>query len=462
MNLLATANPYDLQAEKVVPAAPEAERAVLGALMLDKDAIIHIVDMLRGDDFYLDHHRYIYEAALSLFNTAVPIDSTSLSAELQRREQLQIVGGKETLLDLLHATPLATRITHYARYVKRASVMRRLIKVGQQISELGYRTDEELEILLEQAEKHVFSISQQFVQDRFVAMQEIFTGNMERIHALQEDPESAHANRVQTHFRDLDEMLNGGFAQSDLIILAARPSMGKTALALEVAMRAAMPPGAAQPKRRIGIVSLEMSKEQLVDRMICAKLGVDSWHLQRGRIDEQHFQKLNGLVTTMGQAPIYIDDSMGGSLPELRARVRRLQMEKGLDMLIIDYLQLMSSGNLNRVQEISEISRSLKLIARELHIPVIALSQLSRNVEQRPDKRPVMSDLRDSGSIEQDADVILMLYRESYYSDENEDNTLEVNVIKHRNGATGRAKIFYDRKLQAFGDLDKRKTPEVF
>jgi len=457
-------NPYDLPTTngQEIPVSPEAERSVLGALMLDKDAIVHIADMLQPDDFYHDHHRYIYEAAMTCFQQATPADVTSLSAQLKNEGKLELIGGQEYLRELVQSTPLATRITHYARYVKHTSVLRKLIKVGQQISALGYKSDEEIAMLLEQAEKYVFGISQQFVRDRFIHIKEVLQEKMEHIHEIQNNPDALKEDRVATGFRDLDSVLSGGFGPSDLVILAARPSMGKTALALEFTQRAALTDKNGR-KKKVAIISLEMSKEQITARMLGSQLRVESWRLRKAQFTEQQQGRLGDVISRMSTADIFIDDNMGGSMPELRAKIRRLQMERGLDMLVVDYLQLMSTGNtMNRVQEISEISRSLKLIARELKIPVIALSQLSRNVEQRPDKRPVMSDLRDSGSIEQDADVIMMLYRESYYERENtDDKTLEVNVIKHRNGATGRVKVLFDLQTQQFGDLDKR-SQDVF
>ena len=273
--------------------------------------------------------------------------------------------------------------------------------------------------------------------------------------AISEDPELITANRIATDFKFLDDKINGGFNRSDLIIVAARPSMGKTALALAMCQNAAI-----GHNKKVGIISLEMSKEQLVDRMFCGLANIDSWKLHKGKLEDSDFEKMGPVMDKLGSAPIFIDDSMGSSITELRAKARRLQMEHGLDIIMIDYLQLMSGGNpMNRVQEISEISRSLKELARELNIPVIALSQLSRTVESRPNKRPVMSDLRDSGSIEQDADIIMMLYREDYYNDdcpEEEQNVLEVNIIKHRNGGLGKIPIHFDRGKMQFKDIDPK------
>jgi replicative DNA helicase len=302
--------------------------------------------------------------------------------------------------------------------------------------------------------KEFFSISQTFLRDRFIPIREILTASYEKFCEINEHPELANKNKISTSFRDLDNKLNGGFTPADLIIVAARPSMGKTAVSLEMAMRAAI-----EQKKKVGIISLEMSKEQLVDRMLCSRLGIDSWKLHKGKMEESDFMKMGTVMEELSTASIFIDDTMGGTITELRAKARRLQMEHGLDLLVVDYLQLMSGSNPNnRVQEISDISRSMKQLARELHIPVIALSQLSRNVESRPDKRPILSDLRESGSIEQDADVVVMLYRDDYYNEDSEtQNELELNVIKHRNGAIGRVSIYFDKSRMKFDNLEKNR-----
>ena len=436
--------------QKVTPAALEAERSVLGCILLDKDSIIKIVDLLSADDFYHDHHRFIYEVCMELYQRSEPVDLVTVATKLQAKDKLETIGGPEFLAELQNEVPIAIHIFQYAQLVKHRATLRKLIAAGNHIAGLGYDQEKSVEELLEEAEKRVFSISQTFLKDKFVPIKEILTTSYEKFCEIQEDPELAYKNRIATKFRDLDSKLNGGFNASDLVILAARPSMGKTALCLDFAQRAAIKEG-----KKVAIISLEMSKEQIVERMLCSRLQIDSWKLHKGKLDENDFARMGPVMDELSRAPIFVDDAMGSSIVELRAKARRLQMEHGLDMLVIDYLQLMSGKNpMNRVQEISEISRSLKQIARELHIPVIALSQLSRNVESRPDKRPMMSDLRDSGSIEQDADVIMMLYRDDYYNEDSEEqNILEVNVIKHRNGAIGRVKLFFDRSKMTFADL---------
>ncbi len=439
---------------KVIPQAIEAEKSVLGCLLLEKDSIVKIADMLDGKDFYHEHHAIIYTACLELFQRSEPVDIVTVSTKLEAQKNLDTIGGPEYLAELQNSVPITTHIFQYAQAVKHRSTLRKLITVGGKIQALGYESDKKIEELLEQAEKAIFSISQTFIKDRFVAIREVLGKNYERMVEMTENPELATKNRIVTDFKFFDDKINGGFNRSDLIIIAARPSMGKTALTLAMCQNAAIKHG-----KKVGIISLEMSKEQLVDRMFCSLAGIDSWKLHKGKLDDADFAKMGPVMDQLGRAPIFIDDSMGSSITELRAKARRLQMEHGLDMIMIDYLQLMSGGNpMNRVQEISEISRSLKELARELNIPVLALSQLSRTVESRPDKRPIMSDLRDSGSIEQDADIIMMLYREDYYNPddcpEEEQNVLEINIIKHRNGSLGKIPIHFDRSKMIFSDMD--------
>ncbi|MCF7847136.1 MAG: replicative DNA helicase, partial [Candidatus Gracilibacteria bacterium] len=446
-------NELDLQ-KKVVPSAPEAERSVLGCLLLDKDAIIKIADLIESVDFYHDHHRFVFEAVIDLFHHSEPIDLVTVSTKLQSQGKLEIIGGPEFLAELQNEVPLPTHIFQYAQIVKHHATLRKLISAGQEVMALGYDTERSVEELLESAERRIFAISQKFIRNRFIPIKEVLTASYEKFCEVAEHPELADKNRTPTGFRDLDNKLNGGFSPSDLVVIAARPSMGKTALALEMAQTVAI-----EKKKHVGIISLEMSKEQIVERMLCSQLEVDSWKLHKGKLEERDFEKMGSVMDKLSSAPIFVDDSMGGSLVELRAKARRLQMEYGLDLLLVDYLQLMSVHNsINRVQEISEISRNLKELARELHIPVIAISQLSRGVEARPDKRPIMSDLRDSGSIEQDADIVMMLYRDDYYNEESElENQLEVNVVKHRNGAIGRVNLLFDRTRMKFDDLDREQ-----
>lgn len=440
--------------KKSTPNSPEAERSVLGCLLLDKDSILHVADLLDPTDFYHNHHRYVYEAISALFAKSQPIDLVTVATKLQSLGKLEEIGGPEFLANLQNEVPVATHVFQYAQIVKHRATLRKLITTGQEITALGYDSEKTVEELLEQAEQRVFTISQQFMKDRFIPIKDILMQRYEVICEVNENPDLIKKNRTSTGFRDLDNKLNGGFNPSDLIIVAARPAMGKTALSIRMMQHAAI-----TLNKRVGVVSLEMSKEQIVERMLCTELEVDSWKLHSGKLTERDFEKMGGVLDKLSSANIFVDDTMGSSITELRAKARRLQMEYGLDMLLIDYLQLMSGGSkgggqTNRVQEISEISRSLKQLARELHIPVIALSQLSRTVESRPDKRPILSDLRDSGSIEQDADIVMMLYRDDYYNEDSETpNELEINVIKHRNGDIGRVGVHFDRKRMKFSDL---------
>lgn len=445
--------PADLK-KLAVPSAPEAERSVIGCLLLSKDAILQVADILEASDFHHDHHRFVYEAAMDLFHRSQPIDLVTVATKLQSSGHLEVIGGPEFLAEIQNEVPVATHIFQYAQIVKHRATLRKLITTGNEISALGFDSEKSIEELLESAEKRVFSISQKFIRNRFVPMKDLLTERYEYICELAENPELADKHRIATDYRDLDDILNGGFSPSDLIILAARPSMGKTAFMLAMAQNAAL-----KQHKHVGIISLEMSKEQIVERIFCAQLEVDSWKLHKGKLSESDFERMGPVMDQLGKASIFIDDSMGNSIAELRAKARRLQMEHGLDMLVIDYLQLMSGNSPNnRVQEISEISRSLKEIARELHIPVIALSQLSRNVESRDDKHPRLSDLRDSGSIEQDADAVMTLYRDDYYNPDSErQNEIEVNVIKHRNGPLGGVHLYFDRKKMKFGNLDREQ-----
>jgi replicative DNA helicase len=367
------------------------------------------------------------------------------------------------LAELTSVVPTASHIFKYAQIVKNKATLRKMIRAGSVIAGCGYAEDEEVEKLLETAEKEVFSISQTFLKDRFVHVRDILTQRYEEFSSLHMAEDKDKVKGIPTGYKSLDNILSG-LQPADLIILAARPSMGKTALALSMVQKMSIE---SAKKRTVGIFSLEMSKEQLVDRLFCSLLGVDSWKLQHGRLDDRDFQNMGSVMDTLNQAPIYIDDSVGTSIPELRAKARRLQMEHGLDMIIVDYLQLMSTGNMayagNRVQEISEISRALKSLGRELHIPVIALSQLSRAVELRNPKIPQLADLRESGSIEQDADIVMMLYRKDYYDEnvtEDEKGITEILIRKHRNGPIGKAELRFDKKQMRFFDIDRQHAYE--
>jgi len=441
---------------KIPPHNIEAEQSVLGSILIDKDAILKIDDFLEDEDFYMEKHRFIYKTMVELFHSHQPIDILTLTNLLETKDLLEKIGGSSYLAEITTLVPTSTHIFNYATIIKQKSILRKLIHVGSNIIAYGYEEDEKVEDLLEKTEKEVFSITKKCIKDTFVHIKDILDGRYNLFAELHESDDEDAIKGVPSGFPSLDHKLSG-FQPADLVILAARPSMGKTALALSITINAAL-----QHKKHIGLFSLEMSKEQLVDRMFCSLLGVDSWKLKKGKLDDEDFQRMGGVMDELSSARIYIDDSVAASIMELRTKARRLQMEQGLDMIVIDYLQLLSTGdrsyNANRVQEISEISRFLKAMGRELKIPILALSQLSRAVELRPNKRPQLSDLRDSGAIEQDADVVMMLYREDYYDPETENKGVtELSICKHRNGPTGKVELFFDKERMKFSEIDTKR-----
>ena len=431
-----------------------AEESVIGSILIEPGALIKISDLLSPEDFFADSNAKIYAAISELFQAHKPIDLITLSNLLAERGVFDAVGGAARLAELTAAVPSASHIFEYAQIVKKKSTLRKMIAAGDKI--MGYAKDESkpVESLLEDAEKEVFSISQTFLKDKFVSIKEVLNQRYE-VFAERHMSEEEVMGGIPTGYSGLDKYLSG-LHPTDFIVLAARPSMGKTAFALSIALKAAL----SKEKKVVGIFNLEMSKEQLVDRMFASQLRVDAWKLQKGKLTDEDFARMGRVMDELSSAPIFIDDSVGSNLAELRAKARRLQMEHGLDLLIIDYLQLLSTGNSsfagNRVQEISEISRSFKALAREMHVPVVALSQLSRAVEQRPDKRPVLSDLRESGAIEQDADVVLMMYRDDYYDPDTERAGItDVYIRKHRNGPIGHCELRFDMSQMKFYDVDK-------
>lgn len=438
---------------KLPPQNIEAEQSVLGSLMIDKDAIIKIADLLNPDDFYRDDHKYIYLAMLKLFEKRMPIDVVTISEELEKAGKFESVGGATYLTTLVNVVPTASHVVHYAEIVQQKATLRRLIAAATKITDLGYAEDGEMTGILDTAEQSLFSVSQKYLKQNFVPIKDVLADSFERIDEL-------HKNKgvlrgVPTGFRDLDGLLSG-FQDSDLIIVAARPSMGKTAIVTNIAAHAAI-----KEKRAVGFFALEMSREQLADRLISLESGVDSWKIRTGNLTDEDFPKIGYAMGTLAEAPLYIDDSPSLNIMEIRSKCRRLQMEHGLDLVIVDYLQLMEgrskSSDSNRVQEISEISRSLKTLAREINVPVVALSQLSRAVEARPDKRPMLSDLRESGSIEQDADVVVFIYRDDYYhKDSDRKGVTELLVRKHRNGPVGDVELFFIPEQTRFRSIDRK------
>lgn len=438
--------------EKMPPQNIEAEKSVLGAVMLDQDAIIKIADTINAQDFYVQKNKQIFEVMLELYEKREPIDILSLSNCLENKGTLKDLGGSTYLTSLVNSVPSAANILHYAKIVREKATLRRLIQTGQKIVELGYLEEEDLEKLLDKAEQGLFAVSQKYLKHNFIPIQSILTEAFDRIDELHK--QKGKLRGLPTGFTDLDNLL-AGLQNSDLIVLAARPSMGKTSLALDIARQVAT-----QTKVPVGIFSLEMSKEQLVDRLLCAEAGVDLWKMRTGKIKEDEFPYIGEAMGVLAEAPIFLDDSATSNIMEIRTKARRLQMEHKVGLLVIDYLQLMEGRTTdNRVQEVSEISRNLKAIARELNIPVLALSQLSRAVESRSPAIPQLSDLRESGSIEQDADVVIFIYREVMYRRETERaNIADIFIKKHRNGPTGQLELYFNENQASFKNLDRQHS----
>jgi replicative DNA helicase len=437
----------------VPPHSEEAERSVLGSILLDSDSLTKVADFLKASDFYFDVNKIVYEACVALFNQHKPIDLLTLNNYLEDKKVLDDVGGSVFLAEIAEGVPSASHIYEYAAIVKSKATLRKLIVIGDHIKGLGYKEGEKMDDLLGDAEKKLFEVTQTYIKNKFIHVKEILESRYEEFAELHEADDKDALRGVPTGFRTLDNLLSG-LKPADLVVVAARPSMGKTSFGLSVALNAAL-----KYEKTVGIFSLEMSKEQLVDRMFCSMLMVDSWKLQKGKLDDEDFSRIGGVMDELSKANVFIDDTVGGSLVELRSKARRLKMEHGVDIILVDYLQLMSHSGTsfaNRVQEISEISRALKGLARELHIPIIAISQLSRAVEQRPDKHPQLSDLRESGAIEQDADVVLMLYREDYYDpDTDRQGITDVLIRKNRNGPVGRIELMFRKEQMRFYDIEK-------
>lgn len=452
-NLPKTNKPTD-NLEKVPPQNIDAEQSLLGSLLLDKDAIIKIADIVNPEDFYKDSHRIIFEAIRDLYVKHEPIDLLSLTSRLEEMEKLERIGGRSYLMELSNSVPTASHIIHYAQIVQKKASLRKLIQAATEITSLGYQETEDVEDLLDQAEQKLFQVSQKHLRQIFVPLKGILSEAFERIDELHR--EKGKLRGLPTGFKDLDNYL-GGLQKSDLIILAARPSVGKTSLALDIARQAAV-----HTKSPVGIFSLEMSKEQLVDRLLCAQAGVELWKMRTGHLSDREgdddFPRIGHAMGILSETPIYIDDAANSNVMEIRTKARRLQAEKGLGMIVIDYLQLMEgrAGIESRVQEVAQITRALKGIARELDIPVLALSQLSRAVEQQNPPIPRLSHLRESGSIEQDADVVMFIYREDLYKEDGQNkNIADIIIAKHRNGPTGKIQLFFDEKQASFKNLEK-------
>lgn len=434
----------------------DAEASLLGAILIDSDAIVKIADTVSADDFYDERHRHIYSAVKNLYDKHSPIDVLTLANELRNENLLDAVGGAAYLTELTNFVPTAAHVLQYADIVATKALRRKLIRASQDITQLSYDESEGLQALIEQAETRLFEVSQKQIKQDIVSIEQVLGESFERLDELHKDKGTIRG--VPTGYKDLDNIL-AGLQRSDLFILAARPSMGKTAMVLNLAHNVAV--GAGQP---VLIFSLEMGKEQLVDRMLARESGVDAWSLRTGNLTDADFEKLAHAMGTLSEAPIFIDDTPGVTVSDMRTKARREAHQRPLGLIIVDYLQLMSGGAKfggegNRVQEISEISRGLKGIARELNVPLLALSQLSRSVESRNPQIPQLADLRESGSIEQDADVVAFLYREEYYNPETErKNIMDVLIKKHRNGPTDSIELYFDREKQRIRSIDKRHT----
>jgi len=449
--------------QRIPPQNHEAEQCMLGCLLIDSEAFYKVADMVTADDFYRESHRVVFDAMIDLNNKHEPIDILTLGNRLEELDKLQIAGGRAYLVELANSISTAGNVAHYAQIVQKKSTLRRLLAAAGEITEIGFDEAEDVDVILDSAERSLFAVSQKFLRSAFVDIKNVLADAFDRIDELHKN--KGKLRGVPTGFTELDNLL-AGLQKSDLVILAARPSVGKSTLAMDIARHAGV-----KLKIPVGIFSLEMSKEQLVDRMISSEAGVDLWKLRTGRLSENNedFPRIGHALGKLSEAPIFIDDTPSVNVMQIRAKARRLQSEHGLGLIIIDYLQLIESrskGNSdNRVQEVSEISRSLKQVARELNIPVLALSQLSRTVEQSKPAIPKLSHLRDSGSIEQDADVVLFIYRKAAdmnYRQEDlspeEKNLAEIYIAKHRNGPTGMVRLFFDGQRSCFRNLEMRRS----
>ena len=437
---------------KVPPHDVEAEQAVLGSMLTDKDAVISAIEVLKEEDFYRTDNKSIYEAILNLYNRAEPIDIITVKAELESLGKFEQVGGLEYLASLPDKVPTTANAMKYIKIVEEKSTLRNLIKTANEIIELGYDPTEDVSDIMEGAEKKIFNLVQNNDKKSYAPIKDILVDSFTQLEELYNRKQ--HITGVPSGFTELDYK-TAGFHGSDLVLIAARPAMGKSAFALNIATNAAV-----RANVPVAIFSLEMSKEQMVNRILCSEAMVDSNKVRTGKLEEDDWTKLAGSIGPLSDAEIYIDDTPGISVMEIRAKCRKLKLEKNIGMVVIDYLQLVQGSNKrngSREQEISEISRSLKILAKELNVPVIALSQLSRAVEQRPDHRPMLSDLRESGAIEQDADIVMFLYRDDYYNKESEKKDIaEVIIAKHRGGSLGTVELLWLGSYTKFVNLEKR------
>ena len=432
---------------RIPPHSVESEQSILGSIILDKEAIITVAETIQPMDFYKEAHKIIYESMLKLNSNNEPIDLITLIEELRKEGHLDSIGGISYLTSLSTIVPTTSNVKYYANIVKEKSVMRQLIKASNEIINLGYDASTDVQEILDKAEKNIFDISQEKSGDDIQPINVVLQDTFEMIEKLCTD--KSEVTGITTGFADLNKKING-LQRTDLILLAARPAMGKTAFSLNLVQNAALKGDAS-----VAVFSLEMSKEQLVQRMLSAQSNVELSKIKTGNLGESDWPRIIDGMAVLSEANIFIDDTPGIKISEIRSKCRRLKIEKGLDLILIDYLQLMEGEgkNENRQQEIAKISRSLKILAKELDCPVVALSQLSRSPELRKDHRPILSDLRESGSIEQDADIVMFLYRDEYYHDDSEKKNIgEVIIAKNRHGETGNVELVWFGQVQKFAD----------
>ena len=444
-------NEVKMELGKVPPHDTEAEQAVIGSMLTDKDAIISAIEVLKPEDFYREDNKTIYSAILNLYNRAEPVDIITLKSELSSMGSLEAVGGLEYLAQLPDKVPTTANVDKYIKIVEEKSLLRSLLKTANEIIKLGYDETQEVDFLMDQAEKKIFDTIQSRNQKGYSSIKDILVDTFTQLEQLYNQKQ--HITGVPTGFADLDYK-TAGLHNSDLILVAARPAMGKSAFALNIASYAAT-----RENTPVAIFSLEMSKEQMVNRILCSEAMVDSNKVRTGKIDDEDWAKLAQASGTLSESKIFIDDTPGISIMEIRAKCRKLKLEQNIGLVVIDYLQLVQGSGKkgsSREQEISEISRSLKILAKEINVPVIALSQLSRAPEQRPDHRPMLSDLRESGAIEQDADIVMFLYRDDYYNEDSEKkNIAEVILAKHRSGSTGTVELLWLGNYTKFANIEK-------
>ena len=436
---------------KIPPHDIEAEQAVIGSMLTDKDAISSAIEILKPEDFYREDNKIIYEAIINLYNRAEPVDIITLKTELQTMKQLEAIGGLEYIAQLPDKVPTTANVEQYIKIVEEKSALRTLIKTANDLITLGYDQTQEVEDILDTAEKRIFDVIQNRNQKGYSSIKDILVESFTQLEQLYNQKQ--HITGIPTGFADLD-YITAGLHPSDLVIVAARPAMGKSAFALNIATNAAV-----RANTPVVIFSLEMSKEQMTNRILCSEAMVDSNKIRTGKIEDNDWTKLAEASGALSTSQIFIDDTPGISVMEIRAKSRKLKLEKNIGLIVIDYIQLVQGSNKkngSREQEISEISRSLKILAKEIGVPVIALSQLSRSVEQRPDHRPLLSDLRESGAIEQDADIVMFLYRDEYYNEDTEKkNIAEVILAKHRAGNTGTIELAWLGNYTKFVNLEK-------